>query len=1490
MKQHFLPLALLAALCCAAQCRPALAAPALRDHVSFTTFENGSLLQHKGWKTVHARTGGWGIFPTSYSYRVLDVEGNPCLTDAYMPAQYHGHSNAIPLDWDGDPANGQTPLRPEPGLSVAFQVSVYLQPYSKGWGCDGTGRVIWSFGPGHWDGAEAAGDDSNAAYDWSKGRGPRLQYRMGFDIEGKEVPLPVLRGLSPESAAPAVDGPVLPAAGAWYDLRLTITFSDGLKCALQARPRGAAAWNDAGAWTTPLAAAAGTAANPATWNALFLDMPLGVWSKKGYGQPTPEMLDRYDDFVVEALPAGAAGQPRKAKLLMFDRPDVAGFVRGPKTLFADEGATWNVLILNNSGNELAGRLSLRQKGRPAVALDPTCRIPDQSKRTYTKRTAGAFLPGDGALQVVLADAAGRERVFGSAPVQVLAQKTPRPGVNMVRNAGFELGATSCGTPMRQGDEFFQRFVKQGEKMAWTQAPTEAWWVEGPSAEGVTVAAAAHSGKAGLSVKPAGGQPRSAISALNRMVPPGPVTLSAWVKTAGCKGHLEFDLATSWEQVNGRGSVVRKSLPLPANSDWTRLILTSEAPQLLHALGRIVVEEGAAVLDDVQIEAGAAASAFNLRPEEWLRLSIAGTPDARLPQWIAADPAVRKATVTNDSRVPIGGQVRLFLGPWNKPTAQQIAAFEAGALAPGASRTFTFRTGALPANAYVLCLSLDGKGAANLPAQWSLATDQTLGGTVSNGMLRSRSAARFLIAPRTRPAQWFGVGNSMLDTNGSWFSGYGLAAYCEARPLGLTGIRTGSNEENLYLAAAVGAPIHAMSMRVDLGVPEGAPFANPASPSAIDVFHPEGFAYFTRRAEEVGKEYAASPMMASYQMSNESPYLNGGALCPSPFADAAFRAWCRKRFGGDLNALNAAWRTSYAEWNEVEQISSARFLEEEKRRPRKEGAAAIDWTASTGTFSPQVQQRMRENSGRAMDWLRWRTEASIWMYSTFRETARKHDKKTLYGTNLCWPAFWPQMFMPFTRAMDNTQLDIQYTSGLPRALGTPYEMMDSLEMAESSDPTKPVWGIEIYVQPQWPAAYTALQNWGLLAHGMTNNLVFAWKPYSDHGPVKGTRAWEKPDAHPMWFLIDNDGTRLPHYDFNARSLKEIRAYHARHNGLSVRRAPTPVAFYVSPDTAEYVVLETANKPWGSFWQRTRNTLIYLLRMGGIAVEYVDDATLPAAPGKYTTVIVPAAYVLNQSAAGRLASFARAGGTVLLAGPAGVVDPWLNRYETVGGPAWAELGWKAPAYAPDFAKVAFARGVNLSAGGPSATEKPGTLGGAIDATVAEGKTFRGVNLGEMAGAAPINDGQGTTVGWQRPWGKGKLIAYGIFPDSYATDPHPPANMTAWLQQVIRLAGLPIAGRWVSKGAARVAGAVGSGSAVVEVVVRQKSPSERFLFCMNQGGAGEGTVEARVGAGTWRAEDAITGKALAGAQASAGTWRLPMRLEAWGYRVVRLVRQGR
>jgi hypothetical protein len=312
--------------------------------LTFTAFDGGSLMNTQGWHTYYARTGGWGHFPDDYTYRVVDAGGRRCVVDSYRFAQNHAQGTAILLDWGGNPAKGPTPLQLQPGMTVSFTVTLFLQPYAPNWKTEGTGHVIWGMGPGIFDpGAKPVSDDTpGPAYNWAQGRGPRFQYRLGYAVEGKDLPVPELLGYAPESADPALAGKTLPT-GAWCDVRLNVTASaDGKQgnCELLVRPsQETADWVSQGTWSFPINPASTGADNPARWNALLLDLPLGQWSKAGYGDPTPQMIDRIGALSVAVIPAGASGTPIPAQLLQGNRPVAGARVSGPTTVFVDESPT-----------------------------------------------------------------------------------------------------------------------------------------------------------------------------------------------------------------------------------------------------------------------------------------------------------------------------------------------------------------------------------------------------------------------------------------------------------------------------------------------------------------------------------------------------------------------------------------------------------------------------------------------------------------------------------------------------------------------------------------------------------------------------------------------------------------------------------------------------------------------------------------------------------------------------------------------------------------------------------------------------------------------------------------------------------------------------------------------------------------------------------------------------------------------------------------------
>ena len=320
------------------------AAPALQDNLSFTTFDNGAMMSALGWHTYYARNGGWGHFPEDFTYRVLEVDGKRCVIDSYRPAQNHGQGTAIPIDWDGNPANGMTPLTVQPGMTVTCGITLYIQPYAPGFKVAGTGHSIWSFGPGIYDpDAKPVQEDTpEKPYNWIAGRGPRFQYRLGYDVEGQQIAQPDLRAFAPESADPAVAGKTIPVS-TWYDLKLAITFSaDGktANCTLTSRPDAEAeAWDNQGTWSFAVNPDSAGADNPAKWNALLLDTKLGQWSKQPYGEPAPEMIDRIGALSVGVTPAGATGTPQQAQLLQGTRPTVSAKLLGPALAFAGDSPT-----------------------------------------------------------------------------------------------------------------------------------------------------------------------------------------------------------------------------------------------------------------------------------------------------------------------------------------------------------------------------------------------------------------------------------------------------------------------------------------------------------------------------------------------------------------------------------------------------------------------------------------------------------------------------------------------------------------------------------------------------------------------------------------------------------------------------------------------------------------------------------------------------------------------------------------------------------------------------------------------------------------------------------------------------------------------------------------------------------------------------------------------------------------------------------------------
>ncbi len=1451
---------------CSLVCSSQTSAQSLVDPLNLAVVPLNSHMDQVGWPILAGRNGGWGRFPNYYSYKRVEMDGMACLIDTYPHSQIHGSSNAIRIDWDGDPANGMTPLKITPGMQLEFGVSVYIQPWTHNtlrshYVRDGTRMVQWRMGPGMVPEKIKPIEDTRKVKDfsWHTQRGPRIGYRVGDVPDHDPTGKPVFEAFSAlsDQVHTSMQGSQI---ACWFDLKLTVQFTEKANtatCQAFFKPTDEQAWQSVGeSWTITWDANDKDANNPANWNALILDMPYAQWSTKGYGQPQEHMFDRYRQFTVKVQLPNQHQVEKRTELMRFDRQATACRMLMPRYVFADQPIPVELQVVNASGEDLQGDLLLKAQDSEQLLEKDWTLAPDKQWQAL-RRFAPVIDLSEMTFELLIRKADGKQQLLAKESCDIINRNLPGPTENVLYNSGFEKTGKYNGSKMYRGYERVYSYAKRGNDSLYTQLPVQSWWALDANADGITVDRThKHAGEQSLLIQVAD-KPMTVVSAPGNWLPAGDVTLSAWVRSEQADATLQLNLLTSDDQILPRRVTVLEKQNLPATSDWVRVTMSTRIDRPMQALPCLNVQKGKVWIDDLMVQSSPQATDYAPIPTEWIVLDISGQSADSVPIWSAGDTSKRQLILSSHVPEHLRGYVQISLGTWEKLATQSLGRVALSELHSQKKVSIDFETSQLKPNAYVISADVHLDDGRVIKGAGQFLPNLRIAGSASATQVLSQMVMRFAIAPSYKPAALFGVGNGMLDQHGDHFGGYRFSDYKWAGQLDYICDRGRYTTQKGFLIAAGGIPTHRMeSRRLDVDPTRNREIQNPAKGGRLDIWHPDGRKVFLEQAESIGKENGENPQIASYQMANEQPFYGKDGLCPTPSADAAFRKWCQQRHG-DLKTLNQRWGTNYTTWQQVEQPLSARQLQVVQSQEKLKGADAIAWTAVYGKMSKQVQTLMQSVPGRGMDWYRWRTEASLEMFTQFREQARKHDTKTLYSTNLCWPNFWPQMAMPFFRAMDVTMLDMEYSAGQKRGLGNPQEMMEIMEMFESNAPGKPMWGIEVYVQPQWPAASAELQNWGLLAHGMTNNLIFGWRPYSDHGRVRGTRAWEKDKAHPMWFLIDNDGTRLPSFDAVEKTKAQIHQFHKRYDGLSLKRYPTNIGIYVSDDTSEYLSYMTANRPYNIPLTASRNTLIYLMRMAGLQADYLDDQLLESKRKQYDTLILPPTPLLSDKAAKQIADFTQRGGKLILVGAAGQLDPWLIPVSPLGGNAWADLNWIAPDY----------QHRQLQSNGH----------------------FRGVNPGNISNAKSIVDSHNQTIGWHKTWGQGHVYVYAVYPSFYVQNPHMPIDMHQWMQRMIELTDLPVNARWINDQTPVYDPKVkhGKGSPVVEVVLRRKSDKEVFAFVLNQGGQGEGRMQCNL-PGNWQITDVLTDQAMQPIREHNKT-SVKLSLPDFGYRVFRMVKTG-
>ncbi len=856
-------------------------------------------------------------------------------------------------------------------------------------------------------------------------------------------------------------------------------------------------------------------------------------------------------------------------------------------------------------------------------------------------------------------------------VALYSALTPLHGGNLLRNGSFEFDNRFNGmkTLVSQGD--FLAFMWSREKKKWCDLGVEQWWGEGTTnAARYSISSQARSGLRSLKVSAPGAVttwlvymddwPADGVDA---------VALSWWSRGAGA-GRAEVSFYEGKAPLSNERLLVSVASDVSADAaGWTRGSCVLEIPSKLRLREkaafavRLSVSSGSLLFDDVKLEYGRTITDFSERSDHFLSLSAAGVDEKALPTLTAGKDGKDGLLVRNTSGRTISGVLAVYVDAWNRVGTTKVFESRCVGWKSGAAKRVPVDLGSFEPGAYVAVAEIDPL----VSKEGVYCPTNTGWGVVGKTQLLKRNGMRFAVFPDVEPKRLFGVGNGMVGNDG-WWAGISMANAERAKSIGPVLVGAGDP----YKAALVGAPRVVDAGFYNIGTNRSSDACNPASPKMVNVFSTVGRNILVERARELARSVADDPSVAAVQLAGETVTMYKGSFCPDKWADLNFRKWARRRYGDDLARLNAVWCTKFASWDDVVQPISGM----KDGTVEKTGAAALDWNAAFGKMTAAAKARLRARPAMAMDWYRWRRDSTLRVWDVFIDVAHEIDGKTLYGNNYCWPNYFPDCIWPQWRRHDLIMLDMQYVCGFPRTLGTNEEMIDILEQAESiSRGERPIWGREVYVQPHYPGEMAALQNWAMIAHGMSVSMTFAWRPYSDNLNWNsrfrslGPKSWLHKDAPPMWFIIDVDGSETECYAPNARSTAEIAEFHRMYDGNSIKRIRGDVALYFSTEESTHIFFETFDQSFASKAAQCRMAMAAALRYAGARIEYFDDATLAEVDPKSFPVMVAAGErVVSAEAESLLRRYVERGGVLVALNDFNTLDVNLAPKKSAGVEGW------------------------------------------------------------------------------------------------------------------------------------------------------------------------------------------------------------------------------
>jgi hypothetical protein len=574
----------------------------------------------------------------------------------------------------------------------------------------------------------------------------------------------------------------------------------------------------------------------------------------------------------------------------------------------------------------------------------------------------------------------------------------------------------------------------------------------------------------------------------------------------------------------------------------------------------------------------------------------------------------------------------------------------------------------------------------------------------------------------------------------------------------------------------------------------------------------------------------------------------GLSAPPCYCDActaSFREHLRAKYG-TLRALNEAWGSAYADWQEVPQLGSPQDLDETAERLKTMRVALA--------LPAENQARWRElfelDRTRAIEWKRWHEGALVDWYRRFAEAFHAENAGcTPLGEQPCWPNFETHILFALGKIADIGGMDLYLPGEGPTTLGYAAELCLNFDMNSSifAAAGKPAMVHELYVQDSSPPLLPEAQGWWLLGRGY-NLLTYFTYDYYHEGVRSGL---------PLIFgLFDKEGAPYPTYDSFRRFGADMERLDRWWNALALSREEPEVALFMGDDVSLANNLETGGATWEAAGVLGHNGAYWLTERAGHAVDFVNDDSLDRLEGK-RALVVPWCHVVRAESVARILGFARQGGTVIIDGPLALYDGAYRPYAKLPGGGLAQ-----------------ALGVTLT----GYEDEPNMIVAADGTEIAS----RGVPQGvEVTGAEVLlRDHEGRPALARATVGRGKvfwlLSSLGRRNASRVPDPH---ALRLW-RSLLSEAGL--VPRWEFTPRAR------GGKAVFDVAVRSRSEREVFAFLVSFFEPSQGEFDLALPKGAWSAADALTREPVA-MQETAGKCRLRVDLPAYGTRVIRLVAEG-